>query len=200
MLEPLLKQVWILIEKEELSQIHPEQFTLNTMDFSFFLNIAQHPKFTANNALKLLQIVLFTSRKNIMLTRISLKMILLILNKFKKNAILTEFCQQQIKIVLKIIFEQDGRKLEVYHSILRNKSDGSKKPVAATKESKFSTLTSSKKITLSTKASSSPSKDAKQRKNNAIATLDQQKAFIDDGQIQDVFKTLQNKKFQEESR
>lgn len=86
----------------------------------FFMHIAIHPRLNANTAVQLLQIVSEISLKNIIFTRISLKLILTVLNRFENNTTVFEFCQNTIRNAMKIIYDQDGIKVDLYNLLIRD--------------------------------------------------------------------------------
>lgn len=92
--EPLLRLVRINLEKlhpaeepDALAALRPPliMFQFNTVDFEFFMMLAQHEKLAVDFAIELMEIVSLIARKQILFTRVSLNIVLVLLNRFDHN-------------------------------------------------------------------------------------------------------------------
>jgi len=127
-------------------------------------------------------------------------MLLTILNRFENNTIVYEFCQQQIKLVLKLIQDQDVVKVDVYHFLIKdpkNRAHLNKKNLNQSLDNastQFSNVVS--KNSINYKISLSPGRDHLSGKGIVTNSLPYQGAFIDDSDLQ---QALNPNKYQEES-
>ena len=67
-----------------------------------------------------MKIVMHSSHSNIIFTRVSLKILINILKKFNNDAQIISICQIEIQNMLKIIFENDAKKVEIYKYMAQN--------------------------------------------------------------------------------